>query len=157
LRALDHFFMGPNLVRGFAPAGIGPRDVTPGSVFDSLGGTSYWGVSAELQYPLFFAPKDFGMKLIAFADAGSVWGYKGLIAYRGPNDAATQTITPRDNNVVRSSVGLGLLWESPFGPLRFEYAFALTKDNGLLGPDGKYIPFTGDRIQEFRFSGGTRF
>src|SRR5262249_38298023 len=28
LRMLDHFQMGPNLVRGFAPAGIGPRDTT---------------------------------------------------------------------------------------------------------------------------------
>ena len=28
LRMLDHFQMGPNLVRGFAPSGIGPRDLT---------------------------------------------------------------------------------------------------------------------------------
>ncbi len=27
---LDHFQMGPSLVRGFAPAGIGPRDLTAG-------------------------------------------------------------------------------------------------------------------------------
>ena len=29
LRMLDHFQMGPNLVRGFAPNGIGPRDINP--------------------------------------------------------------------------------------------------------------------------------
>ena len=43
LRMLDHFQMGPNLVRGFAPSGIGPRDLTPGSTNDALGGTMYLG------------------------------------------------------------------------------------------------------------------
>ena len=36
LRMLDHFQMGPNLVRGFAPSGIGPRDMTPGTINDAL-------------------------------------------------------------------------------------------------------------------------
>ena len=59
---LDHFQMGPNLVRGFAPAGIGPRDMTQlpftGVYGDALGGTYYWGASLELQTPLSFLPKD---------------------------------------------------------------------------------------------------
>ena len=38
LRMLDHFQMGPNLVRGFSTAGIGPRDLTPGTTNDALGG-----------------------------------------------------------------------------------------------------------------------
>ena len=42
LRMLDHFQMGPNLVRGFAPAGIGPRDLTTGTTNDALGGSMYW-------------------------------------------------------------------------------------------------------------------
>ncbi|TMJ82489.1 MAG: outer membrane protein assembly factor BamA, partial [Alphaproteobacteria bacterium] len=49
LRMLDHFQMGPNLVRGFAPNGIGPRDINPFGTGDALGGTKYWGASAELQ------------------------------------------------------------------------------------------------------------
>ncbi len=49
-----------------------------------------------------------------------------------------------DSRVVRTSVGVGLIWQSPFGPLRFDYAVPLTK--------GKY-----DRTQEFRFGGGTTF
>jgi outer membrane protein insertion porin family len=48
------------------------------------------------------------------------------------------------SNVVRSSVGIGLIWQSPFGPLRFDYAVPLTKG-----------PF--DRVQQFRFGGGTTF
>mgnify|MGYP003694659097 CR=1 FL=1 len=45
LRMLDHFQMGPNLVRGFAPNGIGPRDINPFGTRDALGGTKYWGAS----------------------------------------------------------------------------------------------------------------
>ena len=157
LRSIDHFFMGPNLVRGFAPAGIGPRDVTPDSTFDALGSTLYWGVSAEFQYPLFFAPKDFGMKLAVFADAGSAWNYKGITSYQGPNDPIAQNITPWDSKKIRSSVGVGLIWDSPFGPLRFEYAYALTKDEGVWTTYKGQNVRVGDQIQEFRFSGGTRF
>src|SRR4029450_14156256 len=47
LRMLDHFQMGPNLVRGFAPGGIGPRDLTQlpftGIFGDGMGGSDYWG------------------------------------------------------------------------------------------------------------------
>ena len=144
LRLLDHFFMGPNLVRGFTVAGIGPRDVTFGSTRDALGGTLYWGATAELQYPLFFAPKDFGMKAALFADAGWLGNYKGVTTYQGPNDLIAQTIVPSDSDKIRSSVGAGLIWDSPFGPLRFDYAVALTKESF-------------DRTQAFRFSGGTKF
>ncbi len=55
LRMLDHFQMGPNLVRGFAPSGIGPRDLTPGTTQDALGGSMFWGASVEFQTPFFFA------------------------------------------------------------------------------------------------------
>ena len=43
LRMLDQFQMGPNLVRGFQPGGIGPRDLTPGTTNDALGGTALLG------------------------------------------------------------------------------------------------------------------
>src|SRR5690349_4151225 len=80
VRLLDDFKMGPNLVRGFQPAGIGPRDITPGTSNDALGGTMYWGASFELQYPLYFLPKDSGFRGAIFVDSGSVWGYRGETA-----------------------------------------------------------------------------
>src|SRR5262245_37390357 len=49
LRMLDQFQMGPNLVRGFSTAGIGPRDLTPGTTNDALGGSLFWGASVEAQ------------------------------------------------------------------------------------------------------------
>ena len=80
IRMLDHFQMGPNLVRGFAPNGIGPRDLTffpyTGSG-DALGGTKYWGASAELQMPFWFLPKEVGLKGAVYADAGSLFDYQG--------------------------------------------------------------------------------
>src|SRR6266576_2409850 len=77
IRMLDHFQMGPNLVRGFAPNGIGPRDLNPFGTSDALGGTKYWGASAELQMPFWFLPKEVGLKGAVYADAGSLWDYKG--------------------------------------------------------------------------------
>ena len=80
LRMLDQFQMGPNLVRGFAPNGIGPRDLTffpYTGLGDALGGTKYWGASAELQMPFWFLPKEVGLKGAVYADAGSLWDYQG--------------------------------------------------------------------------------
>jgi outer membrane protein insertion porin family len=137
LRMLDHFQMGPALVRGFAPNGIGPRDaVTNGA----LGGSHYWGASVELQYPLFFLPKEIGVKASIYADAGSLWDYKGPTFY----PATGEVLQVQDDNKVRTSVGAGLVWASPFGPLRLDYAIALNK--------ASY-----DRTQEISFGGGTKF
>lgn len=140
VRVLDAFQGGPNLVRGFAPAGFGPRDLTPGTNNDALGGTQYWATSLELQTPLFLAPKDFGMRLAAFTDAGMLWGFNAPTF-----DPATGVgMTAVDSNKIRSSVGVGLLWDSPLGPLRFDLAYALTRESY-------------DRTQIFRFGGGTKF
>lgn len=140
LRMLDHFQMGPNLVRGFAPAGIGPRDLTTGTAQDALGGSMYWGASVEAQTPFHFIPKDVGIKGAIFADAGSLWGYRGPTSW----NVTGETISPADTAAVRASVGVGLIWNSPFGPLRFDYAIPVMKQSY-------------DRVQQFRFGGGTRF
>ncbi|SCB54344.1 Beta-barrel assembly machine subunit BamA [Bradyrhizobium shewense] len=163
LRMLDHFQMGSNLVRGFAPNGIGPRDLNPFGTQDALGGTKYWGASLELQMPFWFLPKEVGLKGAVYADAGGLYDYKGPTTWSVTNELTTpgnsgcipSTINPPtagtctglvydDSKVIRSSVGVGLIWQSPFGPLRFDYAVPLSK--------GKY-----DRTQEFRFGGGTTF
>ncbi len=140
LRMLDHFQMGPNLVRGFAPSGIGPRDITDGTTQDALGGTLFWGASAELQTPLYFLPKEIGIKAAAFFDAGSLWGYHGPVY----SPTTNESLTIADSAMVRTAAGVGLIWDSPFGLLRFDVAYPITK--------ASY-----DRTQIFRFGGGTRF
>ncbi|MEH2477745.1 outer membrane protein insertion porin family [Nitrobacteraceae bacterium AZCC 2146] len=161
LRMLDQFQMGPNLVRGFAQNGIGPRDISYvalGANGDALGGSKYWGASAELQMPFWFLPKEVGIKGALYADAGGLWDYKGPTSWAQTGEVNTPGCTPAskttvgtctglqldDSNVVRSSVGVGLIWQSPFGPLRFDYAVPITK--------GQY-----DRVQQFKFGGGTSF
>jgi outer membrane protein insertion porin family len=158
LRMLDHFQMGPNLVRGFAPGGIGPRDLTPGTTNDSLGGTMFWGTSVEFQTPLYFLPKEIGIKFATFADAGSVWGYDGPTTWQQPGytgPAETLQVGLDSASNIRSSVGIGLIWDSPLGPLRFDLAYPLKKYCAVSpsGGGGEVC----DRTQIFRFGGGTKF
>jgi len=151
LRMLDHFQMGPNLVRGFAPNGIGPRDLTNGTFNDALGGTMFWGASLEAQTPLYFLPKEIGIKLATFVDAGSLWGYKGPATWNMTGETVQVGLDKFSD--IRSSAGIGLLWDSPLGPLRFDFAYPLTKycETGIGGNQ------VCDKTQVFRFSGGTRF
>jgi outer membrane protein insertion porin family len=155
LRMLDHFQMGPNLVRGFAPAGIGPRDLTPGTTNDALGGSLYWGSTLEFQTPIFLFPKEIGIKLATYVDAGSLWDYRGPISGSAPPGSPVQTVQVGLDKIsdIRSSIGAGLIWDSPLGPLRFDLAYPLTK-YCATAPGGTSVC---DRTQIFRFSGGTKF
>ncbi len=163
IRMLDHFQMGPNLVRGFAPNGIGPRDINPFGTQDALGGTKYWGVAFEMQMPFWFLPKEIGLKGAIHADAGGLYDYKGPTEWALTGEVNTPGCIPPTNfknvppasgtclglqydpqNLVRTSVGMGLIWQSPFGPLRFDYSVPLTK--------GAH-----DVVQQFMFGGGTSF
>jgi outer membrane protein insertion porin family len=128
---LNNFFGGPTMVRGFAPNGFGPRDLTPGSTMDNVGGSLYWATTAELQSSIPGIPNEYGLKASAFVDAGSVFGY------RGP----TQSVQIANKTSVRSSIGAGLTWASPFGPLTIDYAVPLSK-----------APY--DVVQPLRFSAG---
>jgi outer membrane protein insertion porin family len=157
VRLLDDFKMGPNLVRGFAPDGLGPRDITAGTSNDAIGGTNYWGASLEFQYPFYFLPKDTGFRGAVFVDAGSVWGYKGetvspatgeingiVTTNTGVSFPCTCGMQFADNAAVRMSVGASIIWDSPFGPLRFDFAYPIMKQ-------------WYDKTQFFAFGGGTHF
>jgi outer membrane protein insertion porin family len=175
LRMVDHYFLGPSLVRGFAPSGIGPRDVLNDPTANAVGGTTYFGGTVELQFPIWGLPRDVGLRGAIFADAGTLFNYDGgskSVAYACPagSEARQYNVLTggaqsnigciRDKNILRSSVGASLLWQSPLGPIRFDYAYALTKDEGQIGINpqtGLVGKYGGDRLQAFRFSGGTRF
>jgi outer membrane protein insertion porin family len=120
---IDSFFGGPSMVRGFAPNGFGPRDLTPGTTMDNVGGSMYWATTAELQSNIPGVPAEYGLKAIAFVDAGSVFRYNGPTTFPG----SAQSLQLANANVVRSSVGAGLTWASPFGALTVNYAVPLTK------------------------------
>ena len=158
LPIIDNFNLGPTLVRGFAPGGLGPRDITdPNNIStNALGGTTYFGGTAELQFPLFGLPKELGLKGALFADAGTLYGFSdktdfsGLLGYSYCPAAGSIPITQPsclrvdDERMIRSSLGVSVLWASPIGPLRFDLAYPVLK--------GKY-----DQTQYFNFSGGATF
>lgn len=150
LRFIDHFNNAHTLVRGFATQGFGPRDINQNlSFYDSLGGTTYWAASAEIQFPLWFLPKEIGIKSALFVDAGSLYDFAGNTTITGPGTPIPGTcggpnICVYDDHSVRASAGVSLIWSSPFGPLRFDFAVPLAK--------GPY-----DKTQFFRFGGGAKF
>ncbi|MDB4962959.1 MAG: outer membrane protein assembly complex, YaeT protein [Myxococcales bacterium] len=93
-------FDGSSDIRGYAPGSIGPRDPRSGT---SLGGNLMYSSRAELEVPL--VPR-YGISAVGFVDAGGVfdasgWGGTGV------------------------SAGFGLIWRSPIGPLRFDWAVPL--------------------------------
>ncbi len=118
VRLLDLFYRGGETVRGFATAGIGPRD-TASANQDALGGRFYYGSSAELLFEIPGVPQDIGLRGAVFADAGSLWGVNGT--------AATLPGLAGNTPALRASVGIGLAWDSPLGNLRVDYAVPVVK------------------------------
>lgn len=182
LRVTDQFFLGPSLVRGFAPNGIGPRDVGIADArSNAIGGSTYVGGTLEVQFPLPLVPRDLGLKGALFADAGTLFGYHSQRNFNVNGDAFINGVSPttgkcnfnaftigvepecvnvRDTAAIRSSIGASILWNSPLGPIRFDYAYALSKDEGqkvFVPILGKYGHIGADQVQAFRFSGGSRF
>jgi outer membrane protein insertion porin family len=126
LPLLDGFFGGPQLVRGFAPYGFGPRDITPGTTMDNLGGNAYWTTTAELQSPMPFVTPDAQLKVALFSDTGSLWATNGSsVSSMATSLSPSQQIA--NSRAVRSSVGASLIWDSPFGALRVDYAYPIAK------------------------------
>jgi outer membrane protein insertion porin family len=124
LPLLDNFFGGPQLLRGFAPNGFGPRDITPGTTMDNVGGNIYWTTSAELEAPVPGVPADANLKVALFSDVGSLWA-------TGAGASSLASLSPSqqiaNSQALRASVGTALIWNSPFGPLQVDYAYPVAK------------------------------
>jgi len=128
LPLLDGFFGGPQLIRGFAPNGFGPRDVTPGTTMDNLGGNVYWTTSAELQAPVPGVPAEANLKWALFSDVGSLWATGASSATSLASLSPSQQIV--NSKGLRASAGVGLVWDSPFGALQVDYAYPFAKQAG---------------------------
>jgi outer membrane protein insertion porin family len=114
----DMFYRGGETVRGFAAAGIGPRDTLSANQ-DALGGSMYFATTAELLFAIPGLPDDFGLRGEVFTDAGSLWGInKNAASVPGVQGGAF---------ALRASVGAGLAWESPIGNLEVGYALPVAK------------------------------
>jgi outer membrane protein insertion porin family len=159
VRINNRFFRGGSTFRGFDVAGIGPRQVV--RYYDpdtgeeialdrgsSLGGNFYYQGSFELSLPNFL-PEEYGIKSAFFVDAGGLGSlYDQDIV---PSISFTDSSTGYDARqytetaaALRAATGLSVMWNSPFGPLRFDFSQVLKSEDY-------------DRTESFRFSTSTRF
>ncbi|MBN04693.1 outer membrane protein assembly factor BamA [Ponticaulis sp.] len=165
LRINNRFFRGGNTFRGFDVAGLGPRDViidmdTAGNVTNvrrasnqsSLGGKMYAVGTLELAVPNFL-PEEYGIRTSLFTEFGTV----GLLdeADRTPEQVfevtdangdvtGYQILRTEDEASLRAAAGISIFWDSPFGPIRFDFSQILASE--------EY-----DRTETFRFSTSTQF
>ncbi len=124
----ERFFIGGSSLRGFAKAGIGPRDALTD---DALGGNVFYRGSLETSFPIGL-PEEMGILGHAFTDVGSLWDI---------DETGTDIL---DESSIRASAGVGLSWRSPFGPVRVDVAAPYLKEDF-------------DEKEIFRFNFGTRF
>ena len=121
----NYFVGGLGSVRGFQQSTLGPSDST-NSLY--LGGPKKIVLNAELMAPFPGAGNDRTLRLFAFTDVGRAFGENEKI----------------NLNELRSSIGVGLSWISPMGPLRFSYALPMKRQ-------------VTDKIQRLQFQIGTSF
>jgi len=120
----DRLSVNSNNLRGFADRGIGPKIDN-----DFIGGnySFYTSFSSTLPNGL---PEKWNAITNIFLDTANVWGV---------DDNSTS-----DSNKLRSSIGLGLSWISPLGPISITYAEAITKEST-------------DDVEQFNFKIGSAF
>ena len=113
-----------NRLRGFEAGRVGPKDGE-----DYVGGNYAYSINFSSNIPQLLEDSQ-SFDFLFFADAADLWGvdYNSSIDGKG----------------IRSSIGLGLDWMSPIGPMNFTLAYPITKQ-------------TGDKTETFRFNLGTTF
>jgi len=133
----NFYLGGVNTVRGYRQGSIGPiclqSDTSCGTGTSTtnmfLGGNKQVLANAELFMPVpFIKNNNNQFRLSAFIDAGNVYGHDESI----------------NLSTMRYSAGMGVLWVSPFGPLKLVYA----------------VPFNNqstDRTESFQFQMGQQF
>ena len=121
----NFYLGGPGSVRGYRAYSLGPQDAA-GNV---LGGTRKMSGTAEVLFPLPGAQGDKSLRLIAFVDGGQTYG-------------AVQKVALGE---LRYSAGIGLAWQSPFGPLKVSLGQPLNAKKGV------------DRIERLQLNFGTAF
>jgi len=128
-RASDRYFIGGTSFRGFEFAGIGPRDA---NTDDALGGKNFYTVTTELAFPLGL-PEELQVRGRVFGIIGSLWDID--------NDT---TAVIDDESSPRVSIGAGITWNSPFGPVLIDVGYPVVKEDF-------------DESELISFSFGTRF
>ena len=119
-RVIDRFFLGTNKMRGFDAGGLGPRECANRqcgvSNNDALGGENFAVVRFEAEFPLGL-PDEYGMTGGLFYDIGNLWSLKN-----------TNSNVLYEDGSWRQAIGASLFWNTPIGPLRFNFSDVLKKE-----------------------------
>ncbi len=131
-----NFFMGGvRTVRGYRTSSIGPKYFNSASNrWFTTGGTTSVNLSAELYFPIPGVKDNQAFRLSTFIDAGGVFS---------DNESLTAS-DQYQKGEMRYSYGLGVMWNSPFGPLQLSVAEPINDDST-------------DRVQRFQFGMGSSF
>ena len=110
----DRFFLGGQNFRGFKIGGIGPRDLETGT---AIGGNLLYTATAQMTVPIGL-PKELGISGKAFTTIGSLMDVdESNVGNLG------------DTGSLRAAIGVGILWESPFGPVSLNYARPVSSED----------------------------
>ncbi len=118
-RVVDRFLLGPSFIRGFEPGGIGPRD-TSGPETDPLGGNLYVVARFDAQFPIGL-PEEYGITGGVFYDVGNLWDLDD-VNLNGGNIQG-------EGGSFRHVVGVSVFWDTPLGPLQFNFSKALKSED----------------------------
>lgn len=149
IRINDRFFKGGSSFRGFDVAGIGPRqllvdDVTGAIVDegDALGGNAFAIGTLQLDVPLPL-PESFGVDAALFSEFGTL-GVIDSASRQTVDIPGANRLIVEDELALRAVAGVSVFWDSPFGPVQFDFAHPIQNEDY-------------DQLEEFRFSTRTRF
>ena len=109
----NRYYIGGDDLRGFASAGVGPRDT---STRDALGGVWVYTGTAQIDFPTGL-PQELGLRARAFVDLGS------------SGDLSPKDVNTADDGSIRVSSGIGITWQSPMGPIGFDFGIPLVKED----------------------------
>ncbi|MDA9629632.1 outer membrane protein assembly factor BamA [Candidatus Pelagibacter sp.] len=124
IKLSERMFVPQNKLRGFVNGKVGPKD---GS--DYIGGNYYTAINFTSSLPQIL-PNAQSIDVVSFFDIANVWG--------------VDNSSVQENSKLRSSIGIGIDWFTPIGPLNFSLAHAITKNST-------------DETESFRFNLGTSF
>lgn len=143
----NRYFLGGIMdVRGYRIRRIGPRlpltsaldpNAAPVGYGATIGGNLQAYMNAEFEFPLLDSA---GIRGVAFFDAGNAWNLESQFCDTTPAPQLPKVQSPCWNGVssmgyLRTSIGAGIRWFSPMGPLRFEWGFPLRR----VAEDENYV------------------
>ncbi len=119
-RTVDRFSVGPSILRGFEPGGIGPRDTSAPGASDPLGGNLYVAARFEAEFPLGL-PEELGIRGGVFYDVGNLWDLSDV-------DLTGGTVVGEGGSF-RHVIGFSIFWDTVVGPLRLNFSNAIKKED----------------------------